>query len=106
MTAPRCCSNRCSDHWPTGSGPRPVLLGGLLGFAATSAAFVLAGNPAGLWVARFAQGAAAAAFPPAGAMIARLAPDRRRGRAVGSYGAGDRRLSARATPPRRAHGRN
>jgi DHA1 family tetracycline resistance protein-like MFS transporter len=69
-------------------GPRPVLLGGLLGFAAASAAFVLAGNPAWLGVARFAQGAAAAAFSPAaGAMIARIAPDRRRGRAFGSYGA-------------------
>ena len=61
-------------------GPRPVLLGGLLGFAAASAAFVLAGNPAWLGLARFAQGAAAAAFSPAaGAMIARIAPDRRRG---------------------------
>jgi DHA1 family tetracycline resistance protein-like MFS transporter len=69
-------------------GPRPVLLGGLLGFAAASAAFVLANNPAGLGLARFAQGAAAAAFSPAaGAMIARIAPDRRRGRAFGSYGA-------------------
>ncbi len=69
-------------------GPRPVLLGGLLGFAVASAGFVLAGNPAWLGVARFAQGAAAAAFSPAaGAMIARIAPDRRRGRAFGSYGA-------------------
>jgi DHA1 family tetracycline resistance protein-like MFS transporter len=69
-------------------GPRPVLLGGLLGFAAASAAFVLVGNPAGLGLARFAQGAAAAAFSPAaGAMIARVAPDRRRGRTFGSYGA-------------------
>jgi MFS family permease len=69
-------------------GPRPVLLGGLLGFALASAGFVLAGNPAWLGVARFAQGAAAAAFSPAtGAMIARIAPDRRRGRAFGSYGA-------------------
>jgi MFS transporter, DHA1 family, tetracycline resistance protein len=69
-------------------GPRPVLLGGLLGFALASAGFVLAGNPAWLGAARFAQGAAAAAFSPAaGAMIARIAPDRRRGRAFGSYGA-------------------
>ena len=69
-------------------GPRPVLLGGLLGFAVASAAFVLAGNPAWLGAARFAQGTAAAAFSPAaGAMIARIAPDRRRGRAFGSYGA-------------------
>jgi len=69
-------------------GPKPVLLGGLLAFAAASAAFVLAGNPAMLGVARFAQGAAAAAFSPAaGAIIARIAPDRRHGRAFGSYGA-------------------
>ena len=69
-------------------GPRPVLLGGLLGFTAASAAFVQAGDPAWLGLARFAQGAAAAAFSPAaGAMIARTAPDRRRGRAFGSYGA-------------------
>ncbi len=69
-------------------GPRPVLLGGLAGFAIASAAYVVVGNPAGLGLARFAQGAAAAAFSPsAGAMIARLAPDRRRGRAFGSYGA-------------------
>jgi MFS family permease len=65
-----------------------VLLGGLIGFAAASAAFVLAGNPAWLGLTRFAQGAAAAAFSPAAsAMIARIAPDRRRGRAFGSYGA-------------------
>ncbi len=69
-------------------GARPVLLGGLAGFALASAAFVVVDNPAGLGLARFAQGAAAAAFSPAaGAMIARIAPDRRRGRAFGSYGA-------------------
>jgi DHA1 family tetracycline resistance protein-like MFS transporter len=69
-------------------GPRRVLLGGLVGFAVASAAFVVAGTPAGLGLARFAQGSAAAAFSPAaGAMIGRIAPDRRRGRAFGSYGA-------------------
>jgi DHA1 family tetracycline resistance protein-like MFS transporter len=69
-------------------GPRPVLLGGLVGFAIASAVYVVVGNPAGLGLARFAQGAAAAASSPAaGAMIARVAPDRRRGRAFGSYGA-------------------
>jgi MFS transporter, DHA1 family, tetracycline resistance protein len=70
-------------------GPRPVLLGGLVGFAVASAGFVLAADqPAALGVARLAQGAAAAAFSPAaGTMIARIAPDRRRGRAFGSYGA-------------------
>ena len=56
-------------------GPRPVLLGGLLAFAAASAVFLLAGNPALLGATRLAQGAAAAAFSPAaGAMVARLSP--------------------------------
>jgi MFS family permease len=69
-------------------GPKPVLLGGLVAFAVASAAFVVAGNPALLGVARFAQGAAAAAFSPAaGSMIARLAPNQRHGRAFGGYGA-------------------
>src|SRR6059058_2596406 len=54
-------------------GPRPVLLGGLLAFAAASAAFVVAGNPALVGVARFGQGAAAAAFSPAaGVLVSRL----------------------------------
>jgi MFS family permease len=69
-------------------GPRPVLLGGLLAFAVASGAFVLAGDPALVGVARFGQGAAAAAFSPAaGAMVARLSPGSRQGRAFGGYGA-------------------
>jgi MFS transporter, DHA1 family, tetracycline resistance protein len=69
-------------------GPRPVLVGGLLAFAAASAGFVLAGDPAALAAARFGQGAAAAAFSPAAsAMVARIATDRRHGRAFGGYGA-------------------
>jgi MFS transporter, DHA1 family, tetracycline resistance protein len=69
-------------------GPRPVLLGGLVAFALASAAFVLAGNPGVVGLARFGQGAAAAAFSPAAsAMVARLAPTARHGRAFGSYGA-------------------
>jgi MFS family permease len=69
-------------------GPRPVLLGGLLAFAVASGAFVVAGDPALVGVARFGQGAAAAAFSPAaGAMVARLSPGSRRGRAFGGYGA-------------------
>jgi MFS transporter, DHA1 family, tetracycline resistance protein len=47
------------------TGPRPVLLGGLAAFAVFSAAFALAGDPALVGVARFGQGAAAAAFSPA-----------------------------------------
>jgi MFS family permease len=69
-------------------GPRPVLLGGLVSFALASAAFVLADDPGLVGVARFGQGAAAAAFSPAaGAMVARLAPAKRHGRAFGRYGA-------------------
>ncbi|GAA3563779.1 hypothetical protein GCM10022222_54520 [Amycolatopsis ultiminotia] len=69
-------------------GPRPVLLGGLLAFTVASAAFVLAGNPAAVGLARLGQGAAAAAFSPAaGAMVARLSPSTGHGRAFGGYGA-------------------
>jgi MFS family permease len=68
-------------------GPRPVLLGGLIAFAVFSAAFVLAGNPALVGLARLGQGAAAAAFSPAaGTLVARLAPPKRQGRAFGGYG--------------------
>jgi MFS family permease len=69
-------------------GPRPVLLGGLLAFAAASAAFVAVGNPDALAATRLAQGAAAAAFSPAAStLVARLSPDRQQGRWFGSYGA-------------------
>jgi MFS transporter, DHA1 family, tetracycline resistance protein len=69
-------------------GPRPVLLGGLLAFAAASAAFVAAGDPGALAATRLAQGAAAAAFSPAAStLVARLSPDRQHGRWFGSYGA-------------------
>jgi MFS transporter, DHA1 family, tetracycline resistance protein len=69
-------------------GPRPVLLSGLLAFAAASAAFVAAGNPDALAATRLAQGAAAAAFSPAAStLVARLSPDRQTGRWFGSYGA-------------------
>jgi MFS family permease len=68
-------------------GPRPVLLGGLAAFAVFSAAFALAGDPALVGVARFGQGAAAAAFSPAaGALVAGLNPAARQGRAFGGYG--------------------
>jgi DHA1 family tetracycline resistance protein-like MFS transporter len=69
-------------------GPRPVLLGGLVAFALASAAFVLAGDPGAVGLARFGQGAAAAAFSPAaGTMVTRLAPKSRHGRTFGNYGA-------------------
>ncbi len=69
-------------------GPRPVLLGGLVAFAVASGAFVLAGDPALVFMTRLGQGAAAAAFSPAaGAMVARLSPAKGAGRAFGGYGA-------------------
>ena len=69
-------------------GPRPVLIGGLLAFAAASAGFVLAGQPDALGLARLGQGAAAAAFSPAAAaVVAQLTPPTRRGRSFGTYGA-------------------
>jgi DHA1 family tetracycline resistance protein-like MFS transporter len=69
-------------------GARPVLLGGLLAFAAASAAFVIAGNPAWVGLARFGQGAAAAAFSPAaGVLVSRLTPPHGQGRGFGRYGA-------------------
>ena len=69
-------------------GLRPVLLGGLAAFALASVVFVLVADPALLGVARFAQGAAASAFSPAaGALIARVGPAGRSGKAFGSYGA-------------------
>ena len=68
-------------------GPRPVLLGGLAAFAVFSAVFAAAGDPALVGVARFGQGAAASAFSPAaGALVARLNPKARQGRAFGGYG--------------------
>lgn len=68
-------------------GARPVLLGGLLAFAAASSVYVLADSPGWLWLARLGQGAAASAFSPAAsALVARLNPAARHGRAFGSYG--------------------
>ena len=68
-------------------GARPVLLGGLVAFAAASALYVVADSPGWLWVARLGQGAAASAFSPsASALVARLNPAAGHGRAFGSYG--------------------
>lgn len=68
-------------------GARPVLLGGLVAFAAASALYVLADSPGWLWAARLGQGAAASAFSPsASALVARLNPAAGHGRAFGSYG--------------------
>lgn len=68
-------------------GARPVLLGGLVAFAAASTVYALADSPGWLWAARLGQGAAASAFSPsASALVARLNPAAKHGRAFGSYG--------------------
>jgi MFS family permease len=68
-------------------GARPVLLGGLVAFAAASAVYAVADSPGWLWAARLGQGAAASAFSPsASALVARLNPSVKHGRAFGSYG--------------------
>ncbi|TYB42086.1 MFS transporter [Actinomadura chibensis] len=68
-------------------GARPVLVGGLVAFAAASAVYVAADEPGWLWAARLGQGAAASAFSPsASALVARLNPAAKHGRAFGGYG--------------------
>lgn len=68
-------------------GPKPVIVGGLLGFAVASLVGTLAAGAVGLAVVRFAQGAAASAFSPASsAAVARLTPKGGTGRAFGRYG--------------------
>ncbi|GAA2802023.1 hypothetical protein GCM10010470_41340 [Saccharopolyspora taberi] len=68
-------------------GARPVLLGGLVAFAVASALYAAMPGPGWLWAARLGQGAAASAFSPsASALVARLNPAAKHGRAFGSYG--------------------
>lgn len=68
-------------------GARPVLIAGLVGFALASATYVVADSAGWLWAARLGQGAAASAFSPAAsALVARLNPGSKHGRAFGSYG--------------------
>ncbi|MFF2201143.1 MFS transporter [Streptomyces sp. NPDC058145] len=68
-------------------GARPVLLGGLVAFAAASALYAVVDSPGWLWAARLGQGAAASAFSPsASALVARLNPAAGHGRAFGGYG--------------------
>ncbi|GAA1462362.1 hypothetical protein GCM10009603_30560 [Nocardiopsis exhalans] len=69
-------------------GVRPVIFGGLVGFAFASLLALLAPTPLVLGLARLGQGAAAAAFSPASsAAVARLAGKERLGRSFGRYGA-------------------
>jgi MFS transporter, DHA1 family, tetracycline resistance protein len=69
------------------TGPKPVMVGGLVLFAAASAAFVIGGDPHLLAAARLAQGTGAAAFSPAAAAtVAALGGRKRSGRLFGGYG--------------------
>ncbi len=68
-------------------GAKPVMVGGLQAFAVASLLFVVGGDAHLLGAARFAQGAAAAAFSPAaGAAVAALGGAKRTGRLFGGYG--------------------
>ncbi len=68
-------------------GPKPVIVGGLVAFAALSLIGLWAANPLMLAMARLGQGAAASAFSPASsAMVARLAGGRNAGTYFGRYG--------------------
>nr|WP_211244070.1 MFS transporter [Actinospica robiniae] len=68
-------------------GAKAVLLGGLIGFALATEVFSVSNEPGPLWAARLGQGAAASAFSPAAsALVARLNPKAKQGRAFGSYG--------------------
>lgn len=68
-------------------GVRPVIVAGLLAFAAFSVLGALVPGTIGLIVARFGQGASAAAFSPASsAAVARLTDGASRGRYFGRYG--------------------
>jgi MFS family permease len=72
-----------ADH----TGAKPVMAGGLVLFAAASAAFVIGGDPHLLAAARLAQGTGAAAFSPAAAAtVAALGGQKRSGRLFGGYG--------------------
>jgi len=69
------------------TGAKPVMVSGLVLFAAASAAFVIGGDPHLLAAARLAQGTGAAAFSPAAAAtIAALGGQKRTGRLFGGYG--------------------
>lgn len=68
-------------------GAKPVVVGGLLAFAALSLIGLGAANPLVLALARLGQGAAASAFSPASsAMVARMARGGKAGTYFGRYG--------------------
>ena len=68
-------------------GVKPVIIGGLIAFAAASFFKIPAGTPIPLGITRLGQGAAAAAFSPASsAAVARLAGPGAVERYFGNYG--------------------
>jgi MFS family permease len=68
-------------------GVKPVIVGGLVVFAAASFCGIFAGTPVLVGVARLGQGAAASAFSPASsAAVARMAGPGAAGRYFGKYG--------------------
>ena len=68
-------------------GAKPVIVGGLIGFALASVLALVQPSVVVLALARLGQGAAASAFSPASsAAVARLAGRERLGRAFGRYG--------------------
>jgi MFS family permease len=68
-------------------GTKPVIVGGLLAFAALSLIGLWGADPLMLGLARLGQGAAASAFSPASsAMVARLAAGKNAGTYFGRYG--------------------
>ena len=68
-------------------GAKPVIVGGLMAFAALSLTGLWAADPLMLALARLGQGAAASAFSPASsAMVARLACGGKAGTYFGRYG--------------------
>lgn len=68
-------------------GVKPVIIGGLLAFAAVSFVGVFVAGPLALGIIRFGQGAAASAFSPASsAAVGRLAAPGAAGRYFGRYG--------------------
>jgi MFS family permease len=68
-------------------GAKPVIVGGLIGFAVLSLIGLWAADPLLLGLARLGQGAAASAFSPASsAMVARLSAGKNAGTFFGRYG--------------------
>jgi len=68
-------------------GAKPVIVGGLTGFAVLSLIGLWAADPLLLGLARLGQGAAASAFSPASsAMVARLSAGKNAGTFFGRYG--------------------